>query len=339
MCKGYRRKSLVIFLIIVLCFCNSLKSFATPSSSDVMCAIRGFRISSESTEVLRAVNNISNSDINSKVVKDIIYAMQEERVKKAPSTYNYEFKNAVIRYISNSIYVVSREIMSDRGTPYFLTHIVIADGSQIRGVMSHDSFGGTREKPTEVAERTGAIVTINGSFFSYAENNEPTSSDIYIKEGKVVKVTSSEKTVGDGNELCIKKDGTLFSPPTGLTAGALLSMGVVDTFASPHHLLIQDGKKIDLNIDEDKRCYPRCIIGMVKPLEYYILNATGSSYANGLTLDECQDILYKNGCTYAKALDEGGSAALVINEDLVTTPSNNSEGERAVADFISFYEL
>lgn len=327
-------------LPVILAGCITLPAYAENDSSEIICKINDFRTSSESTEVLRVVNNIARDDTEKdhRDVKDAIYAEKEEEVKSAPKTYNAEYKNAVLRYTSNSIYVVVRQVMSDRGTPFTLTHIVIADGSQIRGELAHDEYGGQRERPTDIAERTGSVVTINGSFFSYADN-KPTASDLFIKDAKVVDVTSSGKTVGNGNELCLKKDGTLFSPPAGLTPGELLNMGVVDTFASPHHLLIDKGQKMDLEIDEDKRCYPRCIIGMVKPCEYYILNATGAGYSNGLTLRECQDILYKVGCTYAKALDEGNSAALVINGKLINDLSSSHEGERPVADFISFYEL
>jgi len=76
--------------------------------------------------------------------------------------------------------------------------------------------------------------------------------------------------------------------------------------------------------------FKRTSIGMVEPLNYYIITAP---YGSGFGLYALQDIFYSVGCSFAQGLDGGGSSSVVFEGQTIGKSS-----ERAVVDFIYFTE-
>ena len=74
---------------------------------------------------------------------------------------------------------------------------------------------------------------------------------------------------------------------------------------------------------------------MVRPLEYYIITAGSTGHTHGITLYEEQEIFLRLGCTYARGLDGGGSAALIFEGRQINRPVEGEGNERAVIDFLS----
>ena len=252
-----------------------------------------------------------------------------------------EMKSAEYLYVSDTIYVAVNEVSDSRGF-YYLSHVVVNDPSQVVSAMSYDTWGGKREKPSSAAERLDMVIAANGSYFSY-DTNTPRCADVFIKHGKVYsdKYTDEEsgtETTTDGKELCLLKDGTLWTPKAGLTAGDLLEKGVTDVWGAGDPLLIQDGKLYPTHHDWVNGKYPRTGIGMVKPCEYYLLTAGSGGYKGGLTFDDVQEIFKDLNCSYARTLDGGGSSTLVFNDGDGVEVVNNPAGkaERPVPDFIGF---
>ena len=97
-------------------------------------------------------------------------------------------------------------------------------------------------------------------------------------------------------------------------------------------VLLKDGEKNeDFNFNNYN--YPRTVIGMVKPGEYYVLVSNNQGY-DGPTYRELQDIFIDLDCEFAACLDGGGSSQLIFNDKLINKTAQNKE--RAVVDFIYF---
>lgn len=247
--------------------------------------------------------------------------------------YQDEYQAAQYKYASDNIYVACTQYELTTGGKYILTHVVTNSGSQIEGILSYDNWGGERETAVEAAARTGAVLMINASYFDYG-TGEPVGGRIAIANGYV----QNDEVWSNGYEICLYNDGTLLTPNEGVPAGVLLSTGCKFTFGTGEDTLIQD--YTCLQIKDTKwasATYPRCCIGMVRPCEYYIITAGEYPYAHGITLYDEQAILSSVGCSYARGLDGGGSATLVLNGELINSPADTGEA-RKVIDFIGFYD-
>ncbi len=249
--------------------------------------------------------------------------------------YDQEYKDADIKYFSDSLFYTCTKI-EDENSFYYLTHIVIKDASQINGDDSYGNFAGERENVQDAAVRTGAKIAINGSYFRY-ETGYAYGGNLLIRNNKVLSGSYS-----DGYEICLRKDGTLFSPGYN-TVDSVLAQNVIFSWGTCEDLLIRDGEKCVLtDYDWNIYRYPRTAIGMVRPKEYYIITAGGAGYTGGITIYEEQEIFHDLGCTYARGLDGGGSSSLVIDGEYVNENGDLSDDgtlqRRSVADFLLIFE-
>lgn len=246
-----------------------------------------------------------------------------------------EYQEADYRFYSDTLFYTCTRHETEDGF-YYLTHVVIKDPSQIRGEDSYGDFAGMRETPGDAASRTGAAVLVNGSYFDYG-TGYATGGELLIRDQQVVHGPWS-----DGYEICLRKDGTLFSPGYN-TIESVLAQDVVFSWGTCEDLLIRDGEKCVLtDYDWNGNLYPRTAIGMVRPLEYYLITAGGPDHANGITIYEEQEIFASLGCFYARGLDGGGSSALVLDGEYVNENGDRISEDlvlrRPTADFLLFTE-
>lgn len=260
-------------------------------------------------------------------------AKENTNVSNAVRECREEMRDADYIYVSDTLFVTVTKHTDSLGC-YFISHVVINSPEQFVSALSYDTWGGKREKPSSAADRLGMVLAANGSYFSY-DTNTPRCADVFIKHSRVY---SGKGEVTDGQELCLLEDGTLWTPPEGLTAEDLLEDGVTDVWGAGDPLLIQDGKLYPTAHQWVNGKYPRTGIGMVKPCEYYLLTAGSGGYRGGLTFDDVQGIFKRLGCSYARTLDGGGSSTLVFNDgsgtELINSPAGKTE--RPVPDFIGF---
>lgn len=270
---------------------------------------------------------VETTEVTTELTTEIITTeeiVEPTKIEKAYDKYKEEYENAEYRYMSKTSFVTIEKYY-DGSSIYYLTHIIIDSPSQIKGALSYDDWGGTRELATDVSTRLNAIITTNGSYFSY-DTGCPVTCSVYIKNGEIL-----VDGVTNGKEVCLKEDGTLFSPNANITANELLNQGVVDIWGTADPLLIQNGELQEIVNDKS---YPRCAYGMVEPCEYYIITAGENNYETGLTFKQLQDRFANLGCTFARSLDGGGSATLVFEDVLMNQPSAGQQ--RPVVDFIYF---
>ncbi len=255
--------------------------------------------------------------------------------KAAMLCYSQEFLNADYHYYSDTLFYTCTKKETEDGF-YFLTHVIIRDAGQIGGDDSFGDFAGERETPLDAARRTGAKVLVNGSYFDYG-TGFATGGELLIRNNKVIHGAYS-----DGYEICLRKDGTLFSPGYN-TVSSVLKQDVLFSWGTCEDLLIRDGKKMKLtDYDWNGLSYPRTAIGMVRPLEYYIITSGEADYEGGLTVYEEQEIFSDLGCAYARGLDGGASSALVLDGAYINENGDRLEDgtlqRRACADFLLFTE-
>ena len=254
---------------------------------------------------------------------------------KAVEEFSEEFSNADIRYASDTLFFTCTKKKTTGGF-YYLTHVIVSDAGQIRGEDSYGDFAGERETPGDAAARTGAKILVNGSYFKY-ETGFATGGELLIRDNSVVHGPWS-----DGYEICLRRDGTLFSPGYN-TIDSVLAQDVVFSWGTCEDLLIRDGEKCVLtDFDWNQYPYPRTAIGMVRPLEYYIITAGGADHSGGISIYEEQEIFSSLGCTYARGLDGGGSSALVVDGEYVNENGDRADDgslvRRATTDFLLFVE-
>ena len=256
---------------------------------------------------------------------DLSKILKNSNIGNAVVKYAEEIKNAFKVKIDENEFITISDVEVD-GNPCYLTHVVIDDPSKIKGEPANGEYATGLEKASSAAKRKNATLMINGSnFLDNGEQDLRNTNHIAIVNGKIV-----HDGVSEAMEICLDKDGKLFTPSPGTTATELINKGVVYTFASLDSRLIWNGEKdyISQPSSENDTPYNSTVIGMTQPGEYYILTGSTTNYG-------AREYMYDIGCTYAKSMDQGGSVSLVFEGNLVNTPTDES-GERSVADFLYF---
>ncbi len=260
-------------------------------------------------------------------------------VALAIEKYKDELINAKYAVVTKDIFIAVTEDTID-GSPHYVSHVVINDPSQIQGLLANGSYRSGMETPTSAATRADTRLLINGSHFDQDTmdgrqdlrpviNGNVNYNRMTIFDGKVM-----EGDAAGSMEICLDKDGRLFTPNMGTSSQQLVNDGVKFSFSSQDCHLINNG---NYNVDGQDGPKESSVIGMTEPGEYYIL--TGESTNVGEA-----DYLWNKGCTFAKSMDQGGSVALVMKingeQKLIRTstfPHTGQEDERAVGDFLAFF--
>ena len=224
------------------------------------------------------------------------------------------------------------EEMSAGKCIYWLCHIMTDTVDQLKAAMSNDTYGGERTKTSDETSAHKGILGINGSMFTYGEGI-PSPGKTYIRDGQIISGLDT-----NDNIMCIRKNGTMYTTLAGESAQSLISDNVYNTFCFGP-TLVENGQfyAIDPAKFNQSAAYPRTVIGMTEPTDYYVLVADGKrpSYSCGLTYKEAATIMMDAGCTYAYNLDGGGSTSLYFNGKLLNSPSD-STGERPCGDILYF---
>ncbi len=275
--------------------------------------------------------NTFNFSYGGKTYSLTVDAKHTTKVIRAKRKNKEEVEKADYSHITENIYVtVTKHVTED--AYYYLSHIVINYPEQIHAGLSNDSYGGERERPSRASKRLNWVIGSNGSNFDYS-TGKPTYANIKIKNSQIM---DDSKDTSNGMEICLTKDGELYSPTSGTTAENLLANGVTDTFCCGDSLLVSDGKRA-FDCSTMTARYPRTAIGMVEACEYYLVTAGSGNYKGGMTYQEIQDLFMDLGCTFGKCMDGGGSSSLVFENKLINTPATSEE--RPVVDFLYFTDI
>lgn len=219
----------------------------------------------------------------------------------------------------------------EHDTTIYVADVTLASPSLLKTVLAGDSFGrNISEKTSEMAERSNAILAINGDYYGSRERG-------YVVRNGVLYRSS----VNPGAEaLAIMADGSFrIAGEDTISAQALAADGAVHVFSFGPALLI-DGEITVTTRDEVGKAMadnPRTAIGIYEPGHYVLLVSDGrTAQSEGLTLYELAGFMQRLGVSTAYNLDGGGSSTMVFMGEVINNPTTNGRRitERSVSDIV-----
>lgn len=218
---------------------------------------------------------------------------------------------------------------------YFVCDIQTADAGALRTALSGDKANGVLEYTSDIAERNGAVLAINGDDYG-AHNN-----GIIVRNGELIRTRKTTRHM-----LVLNQDGTMYTvterseDPKEL-GDRLISEQVRQTWEFGPEL-IRDGLTVDfqdsfeLISQKDKTLEPRTGIGQIDANHYVVIVVDGrnNGYSVGASLFTLQKLFLRTGVQTAFNLDGGGSTTLYFAGEVLNRPSGGKE--RSVSDILYF---
>lgn len=248
-------------------------------------------------------------------------------------------------YLSDMAYedpTISVKIETTRycDTPMFIARVKIADASQLRTMMA-GTYGSQRTAlATTMAERGGAVLAINGDYYSYI------GTGLIARQGVTYRMRGDD----DFDALIIDKNGDFHVikkiDEKTLEAGYAQFGGSVEeggdivqafTFGPA---LIENGVRAHEEYQRAdggaRKKAQRMVIAQDGPLSYVIVCCEGPDNKNseGLTLEEMGQFMLGLGVQTAYNLDGGGSTTMIFNGGKINALTTSKN--RAVSDIIYF---
>lgn len=219
-------------------------------------------------------------------------------------------------------------------TAVHVAEVSIDSPAYLKTALAQDSYGrNVTETTSEMAERAGAILAVNGDYYGTQERG------YVIRNGELYRSEGS----ADREDLVIYEDGSFGIISEGeVSAEQLLEDGAVQTL-SFGPALVEDGEVAVGANEEVGRAMasnPRTAIGIKADGSYLFVVSDGrTDESEGLSLYELADFMQSMGAVTAYNLDGGGSSTMVFNGTVVNDPTGGRAGhgsgtERSVSDIV-----
>jgi hypothetical protein len=205
-----------------------------------------------------------------------------------------------------------------------------------------------RETTQATSERRGAILAINGGYFSSKK-----SESILISEGKLVAPGPTRFTRGAFGlqhgkpqivwAFCADSTSGVFVVPDPTEITPDQDKLQITKSLSPWDpaeaigggpVLVKDGKIRDTSHEEGfgeshlKR-HPRTAIGYINEYTLVLMVVDGRQQSSaGVTIEELAQIMFEAGCYEAVNLDGGGSSAMIAANEIVNVPVDKANGNQ-----------
>lgn len=225
-------------------------------------------------------------------------------------------------------------------TPIFIARVKLADASQLRTMMA-GAYGSQRTAlATTLAERGGAVLAINGDYYSYI------GTGLIVRQGH----TFRSRADSDFDVLMIDVNGdfhvakeideaTLNDAYSALGGSVEEGGNIVQAFTFGP-ALIENGERAHEEYRRPdggaRKPAQRMVLAQDGPLSYVIVCCEGPDNSNskGLTLEQMGRFMLGLGVTTAYNLDGGGSTTMVFNGMKINARSTSKN--RSVSDIIYF---
>lgn len=223
-------------------------------------------------------------------------------------------------------------------TPMFVARVQIADASQLRTMMA-GSYGSQRTAlATTLAERGGAVLAINGDYFSYI------GTGLVVRQGH----TYRKRADADFDVLMIDVNGdfhvakkideaTLDAAYSALGGSVEEGGSIVQAFTFGP-VLVENGVRAHEEYQRAdggaRKPAQRMVIAQDGPLSYVIVCCEGPDNKNskGLTLEEMGQFMLGLGVQTAYNLDGGGSTNVIFNNKRI----HRNPDLRKISDILYF---
>ena len=232
--------------------------------------------------------------------------------------------------VSISLRTLSRDQDGERILTYHVADIRVADVRCLRTALARDTFGvGIQEPILDMMERSGALVAMNGDYYSYQNGG------LVIRNGEVFRSEPSDV------ESCVLfRDGRMEIVPPGYNLDELIGRGAWQAWTFGPSLLDASGHAIRRTNARKylTQRHPRSAIGYIAPGHYCFVVCDGrqSQHSNGAKLFSLAQIMEVLGCRVAYNLDGGNSSILAFRGAIWNSPSG--EG-REISDCILVKEF
>lgn len=216
-------------------------------------------------------------------------------------------------------------------TSIYVADIVLSSPDYLKTAFAQNAYGrNVTEKTSEIAERAGAILAINGDYYGAQEEG------YVLRNGVLYRNTAASGQTdlviyGDGSFAIVSEDDVTAEELLAAGAQQILSFGPA---------LIEDGAVVvseDDEVGKAKTSNPRTAIGLIDELHYVFVVSDGRTEESaGLSLSQLAEFMKELGAVTAYNLDGGGSSTLYFNGEVINNPttSGRSIKERSVSDIV-----
>lgn len=216
-------------------------------------------------------------------------------------------------------------------TTIYVADVELSSAEYLRTAFAKDSYGrNIREKTSDMAQRNGAILAINGDYYgSRQEGYVLRNGVLYREEGDP-----------DREDLVIDYDGDFRIYSEGSVSARMLeSYGAWQIFSFGPALVTNGQLSVDEDTEVAQATYsnPRTAIAQVDELHYLLVVSDGrTDRSEGLSLYQLGTFLQSLGVRTAYNLDGGGSSTMWFNGEVVNEPVNHGSevSERKVSDIV-----
>ena len=225
-------------------------------------------------------------------------------------------------------------------TPMFIARVQIADATQLRTMMA-GSYGSQRTAlATTLAERGGAVLAINGDYFSYI------GTGLVVRQGHTYRMRADSDfdvlmiDVNGDFHIAKEIDEATLNAAYSALGGSVEEGGQIVQAFTFGPALVENGERAH---EEYKRAdggarkpAQRMVIAQDGPLSYVVVCCEGPDNKNskGLTLEEMGQFMLDLGVETAYNLDGGGSTTMVFNGSKINALSTSKN--RSVSDIVYF---
>ncbi|MBQ6814813.1 MAG: phosphodiester glycosidase family protein [Lachnospiraceae bacterium] len=233
-------------------------------------------------------------------------------------------------YRDNNISITITEYY-EYDTAIYVADIKLSSPNLLKTALAENAYGrNVTEKTSEIAERVGAILSINGDFYGARE------------QGYVIRNGVLYRDDGGRNreDLVIYEDGSFgIINESDISAKELLDNGAAQVLSFGPALIENNEMVVDRNsaVDKELASNPRCAIGIIDEGHYIFMVSDGrTNESEGLSLYEMAQFMTSLGVETAYNLDGGGSATMVFNGKVINKPTSNGKTfkERSVSDIV-----
>lgn len=219
----------------------------------------------------------------------------------------------------------------EHDTTIHAADVTLTSPALLKTALAKDAYGrNVTETTSAMAERSGAILAINGDYYGSRERG------FVLRNGQLLRNTASSGT----EALAIMSDGSFrIEEESTTSAQALLEAGAVQVFSFGPALVEAGAISVTAEDEVGKAMAnnPRTAIGIFRPGHYLLVVSDGRTRdSEGLSLLELAGFMQAMGVTTAYNLDGGGSSTMVFNGRVVNNPTTNGRKitERSVSDIV-----
>lgn len=224
---------------------------------------------------------------------------------------------------------------TEKNVVFFVCDIQVADATHILTALSGDKVDGKTERVSDIAQRNGAVLAINGDDYGVHKHG------IIIRNGELIRTKNTTRhllTIDANGDFAVEIDRSEKPETVG---ERLMNEGIMQAFEFGP-VLVVDGEAASFDTDykliptRTGVLEPRTGIGQMGPLHYIVIIVDGrrEGYSKGMSLPTFQNLFLRFGVQTAFNLDGGGSTTLYFNGDVLNRPAQNAQ--RKVSDIVMF---